>query len=236
MTEPALCSVDQCEKKSFCKGYCRIHYDRIRKHGDPNVGRKKRSTCSVENCESLAKSNGMCAMHYARFKRHADPLYVSDGTQPGEAIGWLKAHSNHEDRINCLDWPFAKANGGYGHMRVNGQYVGAHRVMCVIANGEPVTGLDHAAHSCGNSGCVNPHHLRWATRSDNEADKVLHGTSNSGQSHGMSKLTDRDVIKIRSLNGKLRQKQIAEMFGIKQPAVSAILSGKTWKHLLEEKL
>lgn len=204
----------------------------MRKHGDPHADRKKRGICSADGCGSTSKAKGMCGMHYARIKRHGDPLFVSGGTQPGDAISWLKSHANHLDSVICLEWPFARRNGGYGHMRVNGEYIGAHRVMCRMVNGDPAGDVDHAAHSCGNSGCVNPHHLRWSTRSDNEADKIIHGTSNAGQNHGLSKLTGDDVIKIRLLNGKLKQKEIAKMFGVKPPTVSAILSGKTWKHLL----
>lgn len=30
-----LCSIEGCENKYYANGYCRKHYDRVRKHGDP---------------------------------------------------------------------------------------------------------------------------------------------------------------------------------------------------------
>lgn len=30
---------------------------------------------------------------------------------------------------------------------------------------------------CHNRGCVNPRHLRWGTRQDNIADRILDGTN-----------------------------------------------------------
>lgn len=45
------------------------------------------------------------------------------------------------------------------------------------------------------------------------------------------KLTEDDAKKILSLKGKKTQQEIANQFGIKQTTVSAILRGKTWKHL-----
>lgn len=39
-----LCSVDDCSKKHFCKGFCKLHFDRWHRHGSPFVVLKKLST------------------------------------------------------------------------------------------------------------------------------------------------------------------------------------------------
>lgn len=50
----------------------------------------------------------------------------------------------------------------------------------------------------------NGHHndvgnLRWATESENMADKLIHGTHTQGERHGNAKMTDRQVKSARSL-------------------------------------
>ncbi|MEP3303497.1 MAG: hypothetical protein ABJO05_16155, partial [Roseibium sp.] len=39
MAAKRLCSVQGCGKTLYCKGYCRAHYSRFQKHGDPTAGR-----------------------------------------------------------------------------------------------------------------------------------------------------------------------------------------------------
>ena len=82
----------------------------------------------------------------------------------------------------CLHWPFSRLPAGYGI--VGGRAVGrqyAHSLACTWAHGPRPEGKQ-AAHSCGKASCFNPKHLRWATVTENHADKVLHGTSGRGVS------------------------------------------------------
>lgn len=65
---------------------------------------------------------------------------------------------------------------GYGLIRIDGVMCRVHRLVCIRRHGPPPTDDLEAAHSCGNAGCVNPRHIRWATRFENAADKKLHGT------------------------------------------------------------
>lgn len=79
---------------------------------------------------------------------------------------------------DCLLWPFSKSNKGYGTINHDGRNLTVSRFLCAEVNGPPPTPDHVAAHSCGrgHTGCVNPRHLRWATRTENEADKIIHGT------------------------------------------------------------
>lgn len=37
MTTKTVCSVDGCSRAASCRGWCRMHYSRWRRHGDPTV-------------------------------------------------------------------------------------------------------------------------------------------------------------------------------------------------------
>lgn len=54
-------------------------------------------------------------------------------------------------------------------------------------------------HKCDNPSCVNPDHLFLGTRADNtkDRDKKNRHRALIGTKHGMSKLTEEDILKIR---------------------------------------
>ena len=105
----------------------------------------------------------------------------------------------------------------------------ASRYMCELVNGSPPTPRHEAAHSCGwgQGGCVNPRHLRWATRVENEAEKIIHGTHLQGDGHPMVKLRGPDIGIIRFLlaNG-ISKTRIARRFGVHPAAIHLIAKGK----------
>lgn len=132
---------------------------------------------------------------------------------------------------DCLIWPFARNEKGYGLAVVSGHQRGAHRWMCIIAHGEPPSTKHEAAHSCGKGhlGCVNPRHLRWATHRENSADRFVHGTDNRGERNGKTRLTADDVRAIRAAPPHLAP--LMERYGLTKHAVSKIRSGKRWGHV-----
>jgi hypothetical protein len=71
--------------------------------------------------------------------------------------------------------------------------------------------------------------LAWGTKAENQADKVRHGTILRGTANPASKLTEADVLAIRASNK--RQVDLAEIYGVTQPIISAIRLRKIWKHL-----
>lgn len=145
----------------------------------------------------------------------------------GATEAFLRAHIGHAAN-DCVLWPFSTRNG-YGAAMVGGVPGRANRWMCVLAHGEPPTPSHHAAHSCGNRACVNPLHLRWATRLENEADKLLHGTRVMGESHGQTRLKTADIIAIR--RDVRTQEEIAADYGMTRSNVGAIRTRKSWRHV-----
>ena len=66
-SEFKICSIN-CNKAHYAKGYCRSHYDKNRRYGDPEY-KKQKETCSVSNCTELEYIKGMCRLHYNRSYR-----------------------------------------------------------------------------------------------------------------------------------------------------------------------
>lgn len=133
----------------------------------------------------------------------------------------------------CILWPYAKRNG-YGVLAMDGGAVTyAHRAVCAKVHGAPPPRAD-AAHRCGVRACINPAHLRWASRTQNKADELLHGTRPRGSRHGRARLTEEQVIEIfRNVDG-LGSTEWGRRLRIEPSAISAIWAGRKWAHITRE--
>lgn len=227
MASPRLCSVDGCGKRAEKRGWCEKHYQRWKRHGDPALGAfKPRGACSVPGCDKAHLSRGWCAMHYARWSTKGDAN--AERVHEHKGLRFIEERAVTYVGDGCLIWPLGKTARGYGAVFVDGRQRGAHVVVCRLVHGSKPTPAHEVAHGCGNRLCCNPKHLRWATRSDNHADKIAHGTSMRGERHHKSKLTEADVREIRSLQGKLSSKEIAKRYGVSSGTVNSVLRKQAW--------
>lgn len=192
---------------------------------------RPKSICTIPGCGKNHRAHGYCNGHLRRWQKYGDPL--AGHTAKGAVKAWVKRHSAYVSD-ECLIWPFARNNAGYGIVNLgNGHNMIASRYMCGVAHGEPPTPFHEAAHSCGrgHTGCVNPNHLRWATKPENSEDMIAHGTSVHGVRNPMAVLSEEDVRSIRSMLGRATQREIAASYGVTQSAISGIACGRSWRHL-----
>ncbi len=65
------CSVEGCDSKPHAHGYCKLHLNRIDRHGTPERVRNWNpgALCSVEGCDEPSKAQGYCGTHYIRVWR-----------------------------------------------------------------------------------------------------------------------------------------------------------------------
>lgn len=133
---------------------------------------------------------------------------------------------------NVLRIPYVTIWGyQYLCLRNNGkkQAMGINRIVALAFLGQPPSPKHHAAHFDGDKANNHVSNIRWATRSENERDKVRHGRSNRGEGHGRHKLTKDDVIKVRELLSKrISHNDIAECFNVARTTISSISTGKSW--------
>lgn len=112
--------------------------------------------------------------------------------------------------------------------------VDAHRFGYMLRVG-PITADLEVCHKCDFRPCQNDAHWWAGTGSQNMRDAVAKGRlvlpDNSGENHGMSKLTRADIAELRSRwrLSSVRQSQLAIEFGISQQQVSKIVRGQSWR-------
>lgn len=170
--------------------------------------------CSVDGCGKGIKARGLCKLHYDRgLRTHSLPPRSST------ARDWIQTNLSF-DGDECLIWPFSTDTYGYGILKLSSQSTSASRYTCILAHGEPPSERHQAGHSCGKGhlGCVNQKHLRWVTPLENQADKILHGTANN-------KITDEEVLEIRSLRGSASIRALGERFNVHHTTISQIQRG-----------
>jgi|SRR5687768_7530087 len=197
--------------------------------------RTERESCSVDICNKPVLTRGYCRSHYRRLLRHGDPLGGAP-ERDGAPMRFINEVALQHASDECLTWPFGKNGGGYGVVWIDGKHVVASRYVCELANGAPPTPDHEAAHSCGKGkdGCIAPSHLSWKTRTENESDKLIHGTYARGERHSVTKLTEAAVREILDLRGVETQHKLADRFGVSRTAISNIYVGRTWAWLSEE--
>lgn len=183
--------------------------------------------CCIEGCKGDAQrsqggATGMCRRHYNRLRKYGDPL--GGRAFNGDAIAFLKNTAIAYAESDCLKWPYALDAGGYPAIGRSK----AHRVLCEMAYGAPPSSDHEAAHGCGNRSCVNPNHLRWATKSENQRDRIIHGTHNRGERCRNAKLTEAEAREILDLRGKMTAKAVSMRYPVSESAVEAIFLRHSW--------
>jgi len=138
---------------------------------------------------------------------------------------------------DCWLWTAHTQKAGYGQFTVaKGQFFGAHCVSFALTKGAIPPGMS-VCHHCDNPPCVNPDHLFLGTQSDNAYDMLAKGRARRarGVEHPSARLTEDDVRTIRlTPPDRGRTRRLAEAYGVSTHAMRAVLSGKTWAHVLPQ--
>ncbi len=146
-------------------------------------------------------------------------------------IFWAKV--DIKNPTQCWEWTGKKNTDGYGVVRINKREERTHRISWKLSIGAIPEGK-YVLHRCDNRSCTNPAHLFLGTQQDNIADMDAKGRRKSaiGANNGRSKLTEKDVLTIRSLSNKgIIGTKLAAQFGVHKSTIYEILSGTNWKHI-----
>ncbi len=132
----------------------------------------------------------------------------------------------------CLDWT-GHLSRGYGRFSIGDEFFQSHRFAWELVNGPIPEGM-FVCHHCDRRSCCRVDHLFLGTQADNMRDREAkgRGADHSGEKHGRAKLTEAQVIEIRSPRfAGWSQPAIAEHFGVSRGTIGFILLRKNWTHL-----
>lgn len=168
MNPTRKCAVDGCENGGYLsRGWCKMHYARVRRHGHPGTSEKQHSVsnagkvCAVESCEAPVRSRGYCNSHYKRLSKYGSPT-----GGPIRPTSRERFESKIHKTADCWEWGGTIYNTGYGKFTVGKKAFLAHRYSYELYVGEVPEGLV-IDHLCRNRRCVNPDHLEPVTNEEN---------------------------------------------------------------------
>jgi len=122
-------------------------------------------------------------------------------------------------------------------LRKPGYYYKAkvHREVAInfIENPDNLPEVNHIGeYENGNEGNKEDNRyfsLNWSTGLGNKQHASIHGLVTRGEKHPFAKLTEKDVLEIRS--STLTQKELASIYNVKPNAISRIINRKRWGYL-----
>ena len=134
--------------------------------------------------------------------------------------------------MGCQIWIGGCTNFGYGCIRIARRNWSTHRVAYFLHYGifDPSFWV---CHHCDNPPCVNPEHLFLGTQADNAADMVAKKRSMLGVRNNKAKLTEADVLAIRSrYDGHYgATRPLADEYNVTITTILHIIHRVTWKHV-----
>lgn len=144
-------------------------------------------------------------------------------------------------RIRSLRWTNARLltpqvdKDGYLYVRLR---VGkgyskllVSRGVCAAFNGAAPADKPICCHGDNNPGNNLPGNLRWDTQVGNVADKLLHGTHQSGSRHPRAQIDEGVATAVKGLlRSGCSGLATARQLGISQHIVNDISRGRTWGH------
>ena len=146
---------------------------------------------------------------------------------------WAKVDKAAAD--SCWEWTAHRLRSGYGWFYTPYGPQGAHRVAAFLSGILPsIVHELHVLHRCDNRKCCNPDHLFLGTNADNARDKAHKGRGRTlrrpGESNPAAKLSAQQVMAVKTAyaKGGISQSKLAQAYGVQQPAISRILTGKRW--------
>lgn len=142
------CLYKGCNRPHEAKGFCTMHYSRLRKHNNIEHTYKKKGKCSI--CNNIHYAKKFCKMHYERFKKYGDPNFKK---MNDFGNGWIY--------------------DGYRHYEINGIKYREHRSIIEAKIGRNLTYNEVVHHINGIKDDNRPENLMIMDRSKHSSMHMI---------------------------------------------------------------
>lgn len=215
----------------------RIHWPTVRSTAMSLNWRQARVLCAVAGSDLLYTQ----AHHCVPPKSLADHEIHSCADLPanlmdGEAVRTFPINQDYEvssfgriRRIGNVEWlkPHARKRLGYlvVNLTTNGRNktYRVNRAVAITYLGPAPEGKTDVAHCDDDTSNNRVENLRWATRRENEQDKLLRGRTPHGERHACARLSNADVVAIRASSEP--SQDVAAKYGVSAAHIRAIIRG-----------
>lgn len=136
----------------------------------------------------------------------------------------------------CHLWQGAVNNDGYPSIHsasMGKKHLRLNRWILEQTKGPPPQDKPNANHTCHTPLCLNGEHLYWGSQAENMKDMKEARHSTFGEKSTNAKLTEQQVIEIRTLYWQehYQQQVLAARYGISRPNICVLLKRQTWNHI-----
>lgn len=153
--------------------------------------------------------------HWRRGKRAGDAANIAARSRPLQN--------------GCIEWAGAKDKDGYALFTPYGQPTKRlARYLYTLQYG-PLEPTQFVCHTCDNPSCINVVHLFVGSTQTNMDDMKQKQRQSQGEKHAKTKLTARQVRKIRA--SPLPHAVLAAQYGTCYSTIGNIKHRRTWKRL-----
>ena len=129
----------------------------------------------------------------------------------------------------CLEYQgyIHRKKNGYGKIMVDGKYEYVHRIVYMHHNGAIPEGHE-ILHSCDNSICVEPTHVRAGTHAENMTEMMERNRFVASKGRAIFNQKDADFIRFVRNECWMSAAEIAKMTGVRTMVIKKIATNKTY--------
>ena len=211
--------------------------------------------CNEENCQRRVFAKRLCKQCYQRMwisEKHPNRVRYRPYNMTIEEVVeyFLSLAIQTENGCLLVDNSIRGVTikrKGYPAITFNGKSCRLHRIVLEVKIGRPLKYSrkvsqfsEMCLHNCDTPNCINPDHLFLGTQKDNMIDCLSKGRlvsssnlpHNVGEDSGNVKLTEKQVLKIRSLRDQGQTlKCIADQFSVSFSHIYKIVKRECWTHI-----